>query len=100
MSDLLIGLKRFRNATRWKVFFKEKANEENNSKNREEEEISKSKEGFIPSIILSHNEGLNTNLKPSNKSKNAPVASKQVEDFLKEVEITLVKQLNSFYDEK
>ena len=95
LSDLLIGLKRFRNAIRWKAFFQERADEENN-KTIKVKEIAEDK-----STSTSKSKGsLNTKMKPSNKSKNAPVASKNVEAFLKEVEITLIKQVNLFYDEK
>ena len=95
LSDLLIGLKRFRNAIRWKAFFQEKADEASN-KTVKVKEIAEDK-----STSTSESKGsLNTKMKPSNKSKNAPVASKNVEAFLKEVEITLIKQVNLFYDEK
>ena len=55
---------------------------------------------FHESIFSTKTYALHRHFKRSNKSKNAPVASKQVEAFLKEVKITLIKQVNSFYNEK
>ena len=96
LSDLLIGLKRFRNAIRWKAFFQEKAEEENNKTVKRTKELAEDK-----STSTSESKGsLNTKMKPSNKSKYAPMASRKVEAFLKEVETTLIKQVNLFYDEK
>ena len=84
LSDLLIGLKRFRNAVRWKAFFQEKAEEQKNkvqsNDNSTIEEVSNENAPTIESIS---NGSLNTNLKAENKSINAPIASKQVEAFLK-----------------
>ena len=104
LSDLLIGLKRFRNAVRWKAFFMEKAEEQKNKENKEHsnehspiEEASNENASNVDTIS---NGSLNTNLKAENKSVNAPIASKQVEAFLNETEKSLIEQVNSFYDKK
>lgn len=39
-------------------------------------------------------------MKPINKSKNAPIASNEVESSLKDVETTLLQQVNSFFGKK
>ena len=42
---------------------------------------------------------LNTILKPLNRSKNAPIGSPNLEAFFNEVEDTLFKRVNSYYEE-
>ena len=99
LGDLLIGLKRFRNVVRWKAFFQEKADEQSNSKSRTEENSTIANENNSTITSISR-EGLNTNLKAKNKSSNAPIASKQVEAFLKDIETTLIKQANNYFEMK
>ena len=94
LGDLLIGLKRFRNVVRWKAFFQEKADEQSNSKGRNEKNSKIANEDNSTTESISK-EGLNTNLKAKNKSSNAHIASKQVEAFLKDIETTLIKQASN-----
>ena len=93
LADLLIGLKRFRNAVRWKEFFflekLKKLKEKNLSPtstinnfdfNEDEEKIEE--------------EGLGTNLK-SNYVKSAPKGSDKTEAFLRDIERTLLQELET-----
>ena len=99
LGDLLIGLKRFRNAVRWKAFFQER--EEGTRTN--EEEVRENPEEPKPAKtcrVRDLNKGLCTNLKPQNRSKMAPIASDNVESFIKEVERTLLTQAISFFKMK
>ena len=98
LSDLLIGLKRFRNVVRWKHFFAEKKRKEEELKNSplsqpafnnkfscETEENENARQ--------TNPEGLKSGLKPANQTQNAPIGSPKTESFLKELEETLVKQV-------
>ena len=89
ISDLLIGLKRFRNATRWKAFFHENRKGDDNKNDNNYNK--KNDESISSSLEIASERGLNTNLKPTNMSNNAPIASNEVESFLKEVETTLIQ---------
>ena len=86
LSDLLIGLKRYKNSIRWKEYFiinkensdQQNKNNDNNSKNDAENST----------INLSDvsSSSLNTSLKPKNRQKNAPVGTPQLEVFFDELE--------------
>ena len=100
LSDLLIGLKRFRNVVRWKWYFAEKKRIEKEAKERltsqntfsskpniDEEDNEKTK-------IKANQEGLNSGLKATNLTQNAPIGSIETEGFLKEVERALITQVS------
>ena len=100
LSDLLIGLKRFRNVVRWKWFFAEKKRIEKEAKesplsqttfsqkfNFDDEDNEKTK-------IKANQEGLNSGLKATNLTQNAPIGSTETEGFLREVERALITQVS------
>ena len=65
-----------------RLSFKKKTDEQNNNKGRNEENSTIANENNSTITWISK-EGLNTNLKAKNKSSNAPIASKEVEAFLR-----------------
>ena len=88
---MLFGLKRFKNAARWKEFWR-------NQKIRQlEQDI---QQGDQTDSILESNTkikvnhaGLGTGLKPENTKKFAPKGSDNLEKFLHRLEATLIEQL-------
>ena len=97
LSDLIIGLKRYKNAIRWKKHFLPK-NSETPDDPSETESDNSSVETTNSSIHSANS--LNTNLKPKNKSKNAPPGTPALEAFFKELEALLFNRLDRYYDEK
>jgi len=89
-TDLINGLCRFKDAVRWKVFFKllqeekDKGSQSNgniaNNTHKEEQEQQP------------HNPGLKTNLKPTKINLSAPRADDETERFLLQLEEELLKQ--------
>ena len=82
MEDLTIGLKRYRDAIRWKEHFlgnKSGTNEET-TKDLTSSRNSTTSNEFIRKI------GLNTSVKPLNKSKKAPIGSPALETYFKETD--------------
>jgi len=90
-TDLINGLRRFKAAVRWKVYFKllqeekEKENQSNGNvaNNTQEEEQEQQP----------HNPGLKTNLKPIKINLSAPRADDETERFLLQLEEELLKQV-------
>ena len=98
LSDLLIGLKRFRNVVRWKHFFAEKKRKEEELKNSPlSQPAFNNKFSFETeeneNARQTNPEGLKSGLKPANQTQNAPIGSPETESFLKELEETLIKQV-------
>ena len=104
LSDLIIGLKRFKNAIRWKEHFL--ANTTASQTNPEVTDTDNSSvESPSTSTInskdsLSSNSSLSTNLKPKNTSKNAPIGSHGLEAFFRELEELLFARLENYYEKK
>ena len=101
ISDLIIGLKRFRNSVRWKWFFQEEKRKKNELKNsllnksaydRDKIFNDNDEENESPTSI--RQEGLKSGLAPVKTTQDAPIGSPEVEGFLKEVEIKLIDQIN------
>jgi hypothetical protein len=95
LQDLLIGIKRFKNAVRWKWFWIEKARLENERTlgnkgdgSTEIKEISKQEEPTQEA------QGLGTGLKRMSTANSALTASPQVEVFLDEVAERLLTELD------
>ena len=79
LSDLLIGLKRFRNVVRWKYFFAEKRRID---KELKDSPLSQTTYDFKFNFEIEENEttnemfkqdGLNSGLKATNNTQNAPI---------------------------
>jgi len=94
-TDLINGLRRFKDAVRCKVYFKllqeekDKENQSNgnianNTQEEEEEEEQQQQQPHIP--------GLKTNLKPIKINLSAPRADDETERFLLQLEGELLKQ--------
>ena len=96
MSDLLIGIRRFKNCVRWRKFCIDKAREEENAE--EENSDTDVDEEEIIKFERKGDEGLKTGLKPEVR-RNAPIASLEVESFLNEVENNLIKQVDEYFCE-
>ena len=105
LSDLIIGLKRFRNTVRWKWFFleeKRKKNEIQNSplsqnaldSNFSFENYSDENDENVDPNIKTINEGLKSGLTPEKTIQDAPIGSPEVESFIKEVEQQLVEKVS------
>ena len=105
LSDLIIGLKRFRNTVRWKWFFleeKRKKNEIQNSplsqnaldSNFSFENYSDENDENVDPNIKTINEGLKSGLTPEKTIQDAPIGSPEVESFIKEVEQHLITIVN------
>ena len=86
LQDVLIGLKRFRNAVQWKWFWieeaKKKVEMDANGLFVEESESNSNKKN---NMGVKGNNGLGMGLRKSNKANLAPIASKKVEVFLNEL---------------
>ena len=104
LSDLLIGLKRFRNVVRWKYFFAEKKRIEKELKDsplsqttyNSKFNFEKDENENTPKLL--NQEGINSGLKATNNTQNAPIGSPELEGFLRELERTLITQ--AFEDSK
>ena len=79
LADLLVSLKRFKNSARWKEFWRNKTDSLDNELNSEHE------------TTLAQT-GLKTEPKAKNKLKQAPPGSPDLEQFLWNVDWTLLKQ--------
>ena len=98
LSDLLIGLKRFRNVVRWKHFFAEKKRKEEELKNSPlSQPAFNNKFSFETeeneNARKANSEGLKSGLKPENQTQNDPIRSLETESFLKELGDTLIKRV-------
>ena len=103
LSDLIIGLKRYKNAIRWKEFFLQNnvAKESPESTVTDDSSVeSPTNTSICSDTSLTSKSSLNTKLKPKNKSKNAPVGIPALEDFFKELEEILFGRLNDNYEKK
>ena len=97
LSDLIIGLGRFRNTVRWKWFFTEEKRKKNEKLNSPLSQNTLNSE-FSFNNYNSENDtdhetedkeihkGLKSGLKLATTTQNAPIASPDVEAFLKDVE--------------
>jgi len=96
LSDLLIGLKRFRNVVRWKYFFAEKKRVEEESKDSPLSQNAFNSRFSFNEIEneekAMNNQSLNSGLKAANTTQNAPIGSPETESFLKELERILITQ--------
>ena len=86
--DAVKGLRRFKDAVRWKDFHRQKQQEEKDKRmnNRKEKPIK---------IVMENNEsnmGMGTGLKPIKVNLSAPRASEDVEAFLQTLENELLQQ--------
>ena len=94
---MIIGLKRYKNAVRWKEHLLPKNSE--TSDNPSEIKSDNLSVETTNSSIHSEN-SLNTHLKPNNKSKNVPPGTPALEAFFKELEALLFNRLDRYYDDK
>ena len=104
LSDLIIGLKRFRNTVRWKCFFQEEKRKKNELQNSPlsqttlNDKFNFSEENDVDdenvNLNINEEEGLKSGLTPGKTTQNAPIGSPEVESFLKEVEQQLITQVN------
>jgi len=96
LSDLLIGLKRFRNVVRWKYFFAEKKRVEEESKDSPLSQNAFNSRFSFNEIEneekAKNNQSLNSGLKAANTTQNAPIGSPETESFLKELERIIITQ--------
>jgi len=99
LTDVINGLRRFKDAVRWKAFHKylqEEKDKENQSSthntthNTQEEEVQQQ----------THNPGLKTNLKPTKINLSAPRADDEIEGFLQQLEEELLTQALDKVDTK
>jgi hypothetical protein len=86
LQDLLIGIKRFKNAVRWKWFWMEKARmEKEGTLGYKGAGSSELKDIIKQNEPIEEAQGLGTGLKRTSTANSAPTASPQVEVFLDEV---------------
>jgi hypothetical protein len=86
LSDVIIGLRRFSNSCRWKEFLRLKKLEEARESALSPKSVDC--EDFFESemIEVTKREGLNSNLKAKDKTKQVPKDSNNLEAFLSAVE--------------
>ena len=90
-EDLLLGLKRFKNAARWKEFWRNQKIRQLEQENQQCDQ-NDSKLESTSKMKVTH-AGLGTGLKPENAEKVAPKGSDNLEKFLRRLETTLIEQL-------
>jgi len=91
LTDVINGLRRFKDAVRWKAFHKylqeekdkEKQSGTHNTANNTQEEEEQQQ---------THNHGLKTNLKPTKTNLSVPRADDKIEGFLQKLEKELLTQ--------
>ena len=113
LGDVLIGLRRYRNSTRWKEFFLNNKDEDQNVQSFTTSPTSLSSQESCFTLESesdnffdfnfnndSDNEnskpGLGTNAKPTAKA-NAPIGSVELESFLNNLEEELISRVEDFY---
>ena len=91
LSDTINGLRRFKDAVRWKEFHRIKQQEKikNNNKEPDQQEIEIE---IFNAQTNDLNEGLGTGLRPTKINLTAPKGSDELENFLKNVEEELLNQ--------
>jgi hypothetical protein len=94
LQDLLIGIKRFKYAVRWKWFWMEKARMEKEGILENKVRSTKLKERFEQNEPIKEVQGLGTGLKRTSTANLAPMASPQVEVFLNVVAEQLLMELD------
>ena len=99
LSDLLIGLKRFRNSVRWKEAAHIRKMEEQSKRLSPKSVINSFNFNETEDLIEPPREGLKTNLR-STKPKSAPKGSEEVEAFLIEIERKLLTEFENLKQSK
>ena len=81
LSDLIIGLKRYKNTIRWKEYFMNNPCNDSTNYNDKINKVNKS-ESTKDKLKTSISASLGNKLKPTNKSKNAPPGSSTLEAYI------------------